>query len=170
MKMTGRLEKEGFAAFQEKPEMRSGRRAPRIWAVVADEGGAKIFRKDGSGLECIGIAEPEIPVEIEMSNKTTGRVLSAAGGGVRNTYQPSLEKSRQHEHLFSQALTDYLEEAENADVFDRLVLVAAPRMLGDLRGRMAQNVKARMVAEVDKDLTQLRDAELQTALEEIFWF
>jgi protein required for attachment to host cells len=45
-----------------------------------------------------------------------------------------------------------------------LVIVAPPRALADLRGAIHADVKARIVAEIDKDLTKHPIAEIERHL------
>ena len=51
-----------------------------------------------------------------------------------------------------------------------LSLVAAPKTLGDLRKVMKQQVHARVIAEINKDLTKLDIRALQEELKKIIWF
>ncbi len=81
-----------------------------------------------------------------------------------------MEQSRQDEFAFAQDIANLLDEAQSVAAFDRLVLVAAPRMLGDLRAAMSGNVQKQVVAEIDKDLTKLDETGLRNALNEILWF
>ena len=48
--------------------------------------------------------------------------------------------------------------------------MAAPRTLGDMRGALSKNVFSRIVAEVDKELTEIPEAKLKKHLNEIVWF
>ena len=170
MKLTGRIADEGLTAFKEKSKLRHGRRAPRIWVVVADEGIAKIFRKNDGHLECIGEARPEELSETELSNRSMGRMASAAGSSVQHKFEPHMEASRQEATLFAHNIADWLDRAEQTDVFDRLILVAAPRTLGDLRAVITNNVQNRIAAEIDKNLTKLSGFDLRKALNDVLWF
>ena len=51
--------------------------------------------------------------------------------------------------------------------FDKLVLVAAPKTLGDLRDLLPDPVKAKVVAEIDKDLTKVPLHELPKHLDSV---
>jgi protein required for attachment to host cells len=51
----------------------------------------------------------------------------------------------------------------------RLVLIAAPQTLGELRKILSKPVQMRIVTEVDKDLTKMSDKDLQVELEKIVW-
>ncbi len=169
MKITGKIEKEGLKAFAKKPLFRLGRPVARIWAVVADKGAAKILMKSGGDLELLGELYPEETMQAELNNKNIGRVASS-GGNRHHKFEPHMEQSRQDEFAFAQDIANLLDEAQSVAAFDRLVLVAAPRMLGDLRAAMSGNVQKQVVAEIDKDLTKLDETGLRNALNEILWF
>jgi protein required for attachment to host cells len=57
------------------------------------------------------------------------------------------------EERFAAAVADTLYQMEHAQQFDELVVVAPPKMLGDLRAKLHQEVAECVVAEVAKDLT-----------------
>lgn len=171
MKLTGMIAKEGLGAFAGKPELREGKRIPRIWVVVADKGITRIFRKPDGHLELIGEIFPEEETETRLENKTVGRVVSSGGGGsVHHKYEPHMDASRQNALFYAREFSDWLGKAVQENVFDRLVLVAAPQTLGDLRSVMDEKVQRRIIAEVDKDLTKLNERELFEALGDVLWF
>ena len=64
-------------------------------------------------------------------------------------------------------LAERLEEAAHAHRFDKLVLVAAPKTLGDLRELLPDPVKTKVVAEIDKDLTKVPLRDLPRHLEAV---
>lgn len=170
MKLTGKIVDQGLKAFTEKIALHQGRRQARIWIIVADDGVAKIFRKQDGHLEHIGEALPEITEQGEVRNKGLGRIASGAGSTIRQKFEPHMESSRQQALCFVYDFMDWLDRAEEMDVFDRLVIVAAPRTLGDLRAVMSKPVQGRIAAEIDKDLTHLSETALREALDKILWF
>ncbi len=145
-------------------------KVPRIWIVVADQRIARIFRKNGDGLELIGEA---LPTKTErkkgMPDNSMGRVISL-GGSPRHKLTPHLEPGRHDAQIFAHDLSVWLENAVRNDLFDRLVLVAAPKTLGDLRQRLSKSVQSRVTAEVNKELTKFSEKALQEELKEIVWF
>ena len=169
MKLTGQIAEQGLKAFAKKPPLKAGRPVARIWVIVADKGIARIFRKPDGHLELIGEIHPGETMQAELTNKTLGRMASP-GGGRHHKYEPHMEQSRQDEFAFAHDVADWLAKAEAADTFDRIVLVAAPKILGDLRAVMSRDVNSRIAAEVDKDLTKLDERALYAALDDIVWF
>ena len=71
-----------------------------------------------------------------------------------------------HEYL---RLMEELDAAAAADGIDRLVLVAAPQMLGELRNVLSERVAARVEREFAKDLAGLEGPALEQRLVELVW-
>ena len=66
---------------------------------------------------------------------------------------------------FARELADWLKAAHQAKAYERLILVAPPRTLGDLRQHLDPQVAKQVTAEIDKDLTHhsLQEVEQQVA-------
>ena len=171
MKLIGKLADEGLVPFTHKPLLKSGRKIPRIWILAADNFLVRIYKKTSNRMELIGEAEPNISsIETEINNKTLGRMVSAAGSTVHHKFEPNDNESRHDELIFVHDVSKFLEQLETADVFDRLIIVASPKMLGDLRSNLSQSVKCRVIIEVDKDLTKLGNEDFEKAIKKIVWF
>ena len=67
---------------------------------------------------------------------------------------------------FAGEMAAVIEKAAADKSFDRLVVVAPPRVLGNLRQAFAAQTKALVAGELDKDLTQFEGAELAAHLGE----
>ncbi|MEW9612856.1 host attachment protein [Shinella sp. S4-D37] len=63
------------------------------------------------------------------------------------------------------AIGDTLIRAYTAQEFDRIVVVAEPRMLGAIRLRLTPTLRRAVVKEIAKDLTKLPPQDLYRALE-----
>lgn len=145
-------------------------KVPTVWIVVADQRIAKIFKKSGFHLELIGEANPTLRERKKgMPDDSMGRVTSLHGSN-RHKLQPHLQPGRHDAITFAQDLSQWLKEAAESGSYDRLILIAAPRTLGDLRPRLHKTVQDRIVAEINKELTKMKELELQKELEQIVWF
>ena len=143
---------------------------PRVWIVVADQRVARIFKKSNSHLELIGEALPTHRQRAKgMSDDSMGRVTSLHASAHHKLIPPQ-EPGRQDEMNFAHDLSAWLEEAVQSDLFDRLILAAAPRTLGDLRPRLHKTVQDRVIAEINKELTKMNERQLFEELKEIVWF
>ena len=143
---------------------------PLIWILVADKHIVRLFKKNGHGVEAFGEITPDVVERKEINNKSVGRTISSSSGSIHHKYEPHMNKSRKESLSFVHEISAWLDKSMKENAFDRLVLVAAPQTLGDLRKLLTRPVHSRVVAEVDKDLTKLSRDDLQAELEKIVWF
>lgn len=145
-------------------------KAPRIWVMVADRRTARIFSKRGDDISLTAEITPEIRKESKIADKNIGRVASSGRGAVRHKYEPHMNESHKEELAFVHKIAAFFDTEAGKDSFDRLVLVAPPHVLGELRKTVSQQVYARIIAEVNKDLTKMNDTKLRHELEKVLWF
>lgn len=101
-----------------------------------------------------------------VADSRRARVFARHGNDVClvGEIEPSKEQSHAH------GIAAWLEEKAIKGDFDRFVLVACPYMLDELRKAFTSSVHARIVAELNKDLTKMNDADLRAELGKILWF
>ena len=147
-------------------------RVPRIWLMVADRHRVRVFSKKNDGVSLIAEIAPQRQAEIGMANMS----VSAGRGAVRllsvahAKHEHHTNESHKDESSFAHEIAVWLDAEAGKGSFDRLVLAAAPHMLGELRKTIKRAVYTRIIAEIHKDLTKMKDAELQCELEKILWF
>ncbi len=135
----------------------------RTWILIADRTRARIVKNTGPGR---GVeADPNLVFRSEhrklqeiMADKP-GRGFDFVGKG-RHAMEYGFDAVREDELHFLQSLAERLEKEAMADAYDRLILVAPPRALGDLRPFLSKPVKNRVHDEIAKDLTQLPNDRL----------
>ncbi|MCC2111251.1 MAG: host attachment protein [Hyphomicrobiales bacterium] len=140
------------------------------WVVIADGARARIYRNDGpgKGLE----AMPDLSMtgdrrkEREIMADKPGRSFDSHGQG-RHSMEPTTDPREILERQFLGELAETLQSAASAGEFDRLVLAAAPRALGELREMMPRAVADRISAEIAKDLTKLPSGDLPKHLADV---
>jgi protein required for attachment to host cells len=140
------------------------------WILVADGARARILHSEGwgSGLTPVpGQARQTTnpPTRDQVSDRP-GRVHESANSA-RHAITPRVDWHRYEKHLFAGELAAVLNRAGQEKSFDRLVLVAPPHTLGDLRAALDKNTHKMVAAELDKDLTGLSLDDLQAQLEKI---
>lgn len=133
------------------------------WILIADGARARIFANQGPGKGIEAVAGAEFggdhrPDREIMSDKP-GRTYESVGD-TRHAIQPHHDPHRELKRAFSEELAAVLDEKLAAKAYDRVVLVAPPEMLGDLRASLSEHVRAVVYAELDKDLTNTPVAEL----------
>ncbi|MEJ8571160.1 host attachment protein [Microbaculum marinum] len=140
------------------------------WVVVADGARARVFVNEGVGK---GVHELEDRAFIgdrrqnrDIQSDRPGRSFDSGGQG-RHAMEPRTDPHKHEEHRFLGDVVDWLTGHARQDEFERLVLIAAPRALGELRSLMSKPLAARVVAEIDKDLTQAGPAEIESHLGDV---
>ena len=144
---------------------RSGAMKPtKTWIVVADGDQAKIFEHDGPGkglhiVKDVGLEQEHLKGRDIMADRP-GRTFSPAGPGARSAVAYQTDPVAEREQRFVERLAQVLDEKHAQGMFDRLVIAAAPTALGDLRPALSEAVKATIIAELPKDLTNIPTAKL----------
>jgi len=133
------------------------------WVAVADGARARLFSNDGPGKGLAPVADgdlsgPRAPSR-DIDADRPGRTFDSLGEG-RHAKQSRSDPHRLAKHHFIEILAARLDEGHKRQAFDRLVLVAPPQALGDLRACLGIGVQAKVSAELPKDLTHLKDHEL----------
>lgn len=125
------------------------------WVLVADGEKALILRNEGDAeypnLQVTRLIEQDNPATHEQGTDRPGRFSD--GPSVHRSAVQETDWHRLAEERFARDLADRLYKAAHAGRFDRLILVAPPRTLGELRDALHKEVRARVIAEIDKDLT-----------------
>jgi protein required for attachment to host cells len=103
------------------------------------------------------------PPTHEQGTDRPGRAFKRAGtnlrSGVETTDWHDLE-----EHRFAQRVATAMEHLVRERNVKALVVVAPPRTLADLRHAFGADVKKRIIAEIDKDLTKHPIHEIEVRL------
>ena len=81
-----------------------------------------------------------------------------------------MSPARRRAFKFAHEIAAWLDKALEKEAFDRIILVAPPQMLTDLREAMGRSISSRLLAEINKNLTGLSDQKLREGLEKIMWF
>jgi protein required for attachment to host cells len=123
--------------------------------MVGDGRKALFLRNLGTPREIELITESEIkqdnPPTREQGSDRPGRYLGSDGVS-RSAYEET-DWHQQAEQRFAVRIAETLYDMAHSHRFEDLVLVAPPKLLGDLRAAMHAEVTECIVAEVPKDLT-----------------
>lgn len=133
------------------------------WILVADGARARVFVNLGpsKGIEALEGAtiEADHRADREIMSDKPGRSFESVGD-TRHAYEPRHDPHRELKRSFAEALAAMLDEKLAEKAYDRVVLVAPPATLGDLRAALSGAVRGAVYAELDKDLTNTPVAEL----------
>lgn len=148
--------------------------AQNTWVIVAD--GAKYLAMRNIGddvflqLEVVAQATSDHPAAHDRASDRPGRrndASRAMPGGVTPWGKSAMEQTDWHERAemeFAKRLAGQLAQWADEGRFDKLVVIAAPRILGQLRDHWDARVAARIIAEIDKDLTGLPVPRIETVI------
>lgn len=136
------------------------------WVVVADGEKALFLKNDGDAthpnLAVFREFEQDNPPTREQGTDRPGRMNDAGGAhrsSVADTDWQQLGKER-----FAKDIAEKLYKYAHAGRFDRLILVAPPSVLGDMRKEFHSEVSDKIVEEVPKTLTNHPIHEIENLL------
>lgn len=136
----------------------------RTWIVVCDASRARFFMTRGNTEEWVKFEEFEHPASrlhaSELVTDRPGRVMQSQGHDKRAGYQPRTDPKDVEEIRFAHYIANWLDGAHAQNAFERLVIVAPPAFLGQLRQEMGDRLKKSIYATLDKDYTHLDEHEL----------
>ncbi|WP_324073691.1 MAG: host attachment family protein [Erythrobacter sp.] len=122
--------------------------------MVADGAKLLLFRNEGDAtypvLETLLSERQDNPPAHEQGTDAPGRSF-ASTGAARSSYEET-DRHRLAEDAFAHHAAAVLEDAAVARPDAGIVVVAAPHTLGEMRKAYGRAVRARLVAEIDKDL------------------
>ena len=140
------------------------------WILVADGARARVLMNKGigKGLEPAinGEIARDVPPTRELGTDRPGR-SQQRGTTARHAIQPHVDWHRFEKEKFSREMAALIDAAAERGAFDRLVLIAPPRTLGDLRSALGAKARGKVHAEMDKDLTHVTMQELPDYLSDV---
>jgi protein required for attachment to host cells len=126
------------------------------WVVVADGAKALLLRNEGDetypNLILFDSIEQDNPPTREQGSDRPGRFADSGPGQTSAAEQTDWHDRA--EAAFAAALAERLYKEAHKGKFATLILVCAPRFLGVIRAHLHDEVKSRLAAEIDKDLTK----------------
>ncbi len=142
----------------------------RIWIVVTDGGMCRFLASEKRNADP-AIAMPDLnmpnPPTREQGTDKPGRTFESIGNR-RSAYEPPADWHAQAKRDFAREIAGLLKEKSRNGDFDKLILVAPPEMLGNLRPLLSPETKEKLLGEVNKDYTQLTPREIKEQLSESY--
>lgn len=140
------------------------------WILVANGTQARVLENTGPGKGLRQVDGLDFGIEAlqarELVTDRPGRSFSSVGHG-RSAMEPRTDPVEQREAAFVKSVADVLDAELKKGAYDRLVIAAAPIALGDIRKQLTAGVRKTILAELDKDLTNLPTAQLDRHLDGI---
>lgn len=139
-------------------------RKRKTWFILADGGRARFVERDEQGAyrTISSFVSTELKASSrDLATERPGRVHESATTA-RHAIEPKTDPKEAAKEDFVRYVADQVQsEQEN---FDDLVLVAPPRVLGQLRETLAKSVADAVTWDLAKDLTKVPDHELSEHL------
>jgi len=138
----------------------------RTWVVIADAARARVFETRGRGKGLAAVEDMAMEAELapsrELASDRPGRSFESVGS-TRHAMEGS-DPHREQKRQFARRIADAVASRQATKSFDRLVLVAPPVTMGDLRAVLSGKVRAAVTAEVVADLTKTPVSDLPAHL------
>ena len=123
--------------------------------LVADGRKLLFFRNKGDrmapNLEAETVKVQDNPADRYQASDAPGRAFDSVG-----SHRSAMEQTNIHdleEARFAAEAADMLKRRALANEFDKLIIVAPPTALGEMRKRYHKEVQSRLVGEIAKDLS-----------------
>jgi protein required for attachment to host cells len=126
------------------------------YVLVADGAKMLFFRNEGDAdqlnLKVIAAEQQADEADRDIKTDAAGRKPSAPGmGGGSSAGETDFHQ--QAEDRFAAEAANRINRAALAGEFEKLIIVAPPKTLGELRKHYHKSVESRIAAEIAKDLT-----------------
>lgn len=122
--------------------------------AVADGETLKLYRNTGDEGSPSLMALPD--ADVSTSNK--------GSGGRHQSSSANPSDSQQDEDGFATGVASLLNKQVMSGKVDNIVVIAAPRTLGELRKHYHKTLRAKLVGEVSKDLTGHSTADIEKVI------
>jgi len=94
------------------------------------------------------------PATHEQGTDKPGRLFAGANAGGRRGAVETTDWHELEEHRFARTVAEAFEKLVRERKVKAVIIVAPPRTLAELRHAFHDDVKARIIAEIDKDFTK----------------
>jgi protein required for attachment to host cells len=137
-----------------------------VWVLVAGSSEAKIYAAAAPGEALKQVAHFEHAGSRKHARDITsdlpGRITGSDGSHHAMEARTDIKQEQAIE--FSREIDHYLQAGLNTHQFGKLIIVAAPAFLGQLRAHLDSQVAKSVVYELDKNLLHVDAAELRAHL------
>jgi protein required for attachment to host cells len=134
----------------------------RVWYAIADGGRARFVERDDNGAYRTVVSFDSADLHHKASDLVSDgrvRVMESATPG-RSAVEPRQDPKRAAKEDFVKLVADELAAAHERGAYDQLMLVAPPRVLTELKQKLAKPIADLVVKDLQKDLTKVPDHDL----------
>ena len=134
----------------------------RIWYVIADGGRARFVERDEAGAyrTVLGFVAAEMHKRSrDLGLDRPARVKESANSA-RHAVEPRRDLHEAAKEDFVKLVAEKLDAEHGRGQFDKLVLIAPPRVLTELKQMLSKPMAKLVVDGLQKDLTKVPDHDL----------
>ena len=142
--------------------------ANKTWVLVAEQSRARLFELCNGALtelEDFSHAAARLRNR-DLTTDKQGRAFDRGGQG-RHAMDPTTDPHRNELRVFARQLIARLETGRSSHAFGRLIFVAPPRFLGELRSAAGADLAAMVARSIEKNLVQAEPAKILEAVREL---
>jgi protein required for attachment to host cells len=134
----------------------------KIWYVIADGGRARFVERDENG--AFRTVSSFVSTALHAKSSDLGRdrparVMESANAG-RSAVEPRRDLKEAAKEDFIKLVAEQIDSEHGRGQFDKLVLVAPPGVLTELRSKLSKPMAEIVVDDLQKDLTKIPDHDL----------
>jgi protein required for attachment to host cells len=134
----------------------------KIWYVIADGGRARFVERDENG--AFRTVSSFVSTALHAKSSDLGRdrparVMESANAG-RSAVEPRRDQKEAAKEDFIKLVAEQIDSEHGRGQFDKLVLVAPPGVLTELRSKLSKPMAEIVVDDLQKDLTKIPDHDL----------
>lgn len=136
--------------------------------LVADAAHARFIethRVDGDGgLHQVEVLDNKMHPSRELGSDKPGRSFDSGPSGQRHAMDPGTDLHKEEKLQFADRLAARLNADALASRYERLIVVAPPVMLGEIRAALDKHAQEKLVHSIAKDLTHVSLDDLPSHL------
>ena len=150
------------------PGASSTTRLPRTWVLVADGGHAKVLEWRRPRLTLLNdlTLAIDLPASHNLVSDRLGRSFESQGRA-RHAIVGRSDPHRRLKRDFAKQIAHMLAKELTAKRYERLVVVAPPATLADLRNAYSKTMREKVIEELAHDLVKLPAARLSRRLAQL---
>ena len=127
----------------------------KTWILVANQAEAQIYSSDRlpGDLLLVDVLENKEGASYarDLVSDAPGRAFDSTGSG-RHAMEPNTGVKEEQRRRFVKEMVERLQTAQSKSVFDKLVLLAAPAVLGVIRKTLPADLTRIVIKEIPKDV------------------
>ena len=137
-----------------------------MWVVLATEVVCRIYDYEPKTHELNMVAAQLHPQSrlksSDLGSDEPGRYKSQ--GAPKSAFQPKETPKENEIEIFAREIAHSVDEGRRQNLYDKLVVVSAPKMQGRINGFLNPHVKELIIKEINKDYSHLTEKDLKEVL------